>query len=118
MSEAAYVTSQVFAVSEQVSVTLLMVVVTVWPFAAPVVTIVIVLSALSSAALRCVPQAADTLEIVGCALSIVTAPEDAEVTWVPALPAESVKSTVIATAPSVSPSATAMVQMWSDPDVE
>jgi hypothetical protein len=70
----------VLVLSEQVSDTPLIVVVTVCPFAAPEVTIVIVLSALSSAALRWVPQAADTLDIVGCVLSIVTAPEVAEVT--------------------------------------
>ena len=45
--------------------TLLIVVVTVWPSSAPDVVMVMVLSASSSAALRCVPQAADTPLIVG-----------------------------------------------------
>ena len=49
---------------------------------------------------------------------MVTAPPEAEVTWVAALPAESEKSRVKVTEPSVSASATAIVQMWSAPSVE
>ena len=49
---------------------------------------------------------------------MVTEPAEAEVTWVAALPAESEKSRVKVTVPSVSASATAIVQMWSDPLVE
>ena len=51
-SEAATVTSQVLSVSEQVSVTPLMTIETVWPFSAPDVVTVTVPALLSSTALR------------------------------------------------------------------
>ena len=76
ISEAAYVTSHVLDDTEHVSDTPLIVVVTVCPSSAPDVVMVMVLSALSSAALRCVPHAADTPLIVGCVLSIVIAEPD------------------------------------------
>ena len=91
-----------------------MVVVTVWPFAAPDVTIVIVLAALSSAALRCVPQAAVTLDIVGCVLSIVIAdPVVKDVTAdATALPAKSEKVQENPIAPSWSASSTVTAAVW------
>ena len=72
----------------------------------------IVLSALSSAALRCVPHAAETLDIVGCVLSIVMAdPEVREVTAeATALPAKSENVHENPTVPSWSASSTVTPQ--------
>ena len=89
-SDAATVTAQLLDDTEQVSWTPLIVVVTVSPSSAPDVVTVTVPAELSSAALRCVPQLAETAEIVGWVLSIVTDP-DPDVTAVPALPLASLK---------------------------
>ena len=117
-SEAATVTSQVLDVSEQVSVTPLMTIDTVWPFSAPDVVTVTVPALLSSTALRWVPHAAETDWMVGWVLSTVTAELSVTAeTAVPALPAESVKAIENATAPSVSASATSATHVQVLPSV-
>ena len=111
-------TSQVLDVSEQVSVTPLMTIDTVWPFSAPDVVTVTVPSLLSSTALRWVPHAAETDWMVGWVLSTVTAELSVTAdTAVPALPAESVNAIENATAPSVSASATSATQVHVFPAV-
>ena len=100
--------------TEHVSDTPLIVVVTVCPSSAPDVWTVMVLSALSSAALRCDPHAAETLDIVGCVLSIVMAdPEVRDVTAdATALPAKSENVHENPTVPSWSASSTVTAAVW------
>ena len=114
MSDAAYVMAHVLVFTVQVSVTLLIVVVTVCPSSAPDVVMVMVLSALSSVALRCVPQAGDTPVIEGCVLSIVIAdpPVIAVTADVTALPAVSENVHENPTVPSASPSAIVTAAVW------
>ena len=113
-SDAATVTAQLFDETEQVSVTPLMVVVTVWPSAAPDVVTVTVPALLSSTALRWVPHAAVTAEIVGCVLSIVIAdpPVRAVTAEATALPARSENVQENPTVPSWSASATVTAAVW------
>ena len=97
-----------------VSVTLLIVVVTVVPSSAPDVVMLMVLSALSSAAFKCVPHAAVTPVTDGCVLSIVMAePAVSAVTAdATAFPAVSEKVQENPTAPSSSASATVTAAVW------
>ena len=113
-SDAATVTVQLLDDTEHVSVTLLIVVVTVWPSSAPDVVMVTVPAELSSAALRCVPQAADTADIDGCVLSIVMAepPVRAVTADATALPAESEKVQENPTVPSWSALSTVTLAVW------
>ena len=114
MSDAAYVIWQVLDETEQVSVTLLIVVVTVCPSSAPDVVMVMTPLLSSSAAFRCVPHAAETPVTDGCVLSITTFdPPVIAVTAVEtAFPAVSVKVHEKPTVPSASPSAIVTAAVW------